>query len=91
MKNPFVSKEIIKLLDNLIGGIEAIGESNADAWRLENLKILIDVTNWCLDNVRLARESGMGRPEASMHEIGWTAQCALDEWKVWLNELLNNY
>lgn len=80
------SQEIIKVLDNLIGGTEAVGNSWADEKIMLNLKTLIDITNWCLDGVHQSSET-MGRPENSMHNIGWTAKCALDEWRVWLNEL----
>lgn len=82
------SNEIIKVLEVLIGEVEAVGESNADKRRLDNLKTLIDVTNWCLDGLEFAMDSGRGRPEASMHEIGYTAQGALDEYRTWLNNLL---
>lgn len=82
------SNEITKVLEVLIGEVEAVGESNADERRLDNLKTLIDVTNWCLDGLQFAMESGQGRVEASMHTISYTAQLALDEYKTWLNELL---
>ena len=79
------SNEIIKVLEVLIGEVEAVGESNADERRLENLKTLIDVTDWCLDGLELAMESGNGRFEASMQEISDTAKRALDEYYRWLN------
>lgn len=82
------SHEITKVLDVLIGEVEAIGETNADERRLDNLKTLIDVTNWCLDGLQFAMDSGQDRAEASMCMIGHTAQLALDEYKTWLNELL---
>ena len=82
------SNEITKVLDVLIGDVEAVGETNADKRRLENLKTLIGVTNWCLDGLQYAMESGQGRVEASMHKISYTAQLTLDEYKTWLNELL---
>ncbi len=82
------SNEITKVLDVLIGEVEAVGETNADERRLDNLKTLIYVTNWCLDGLQYAMESGQGRVEASMHTISYTAQLALDEYKTWLNELL---
>lgn len=82
------SNEITKVLEVLIGEVEAVGESNADERRLDNLKTLIDVTNWCLDGLEFAMESGQGRVEASMHTISYTAQLALDEYKTWLNNLL---
>ena len=87
-KRIYESKEIIKLLDTLIGEVEAVGESNEDERRLDNLKALIDVTNWCLDGLQFAMYSGQGRDELSMRIIGDTAQLALDEYKTWLNELL---
>lgn len=82
------SNEITKVLDVLIGEVEAVGESNADERRLDNLKTLIDVTNWCLDGLEFAMDSGKGRAEGSMQKIGHTAELALDEYKTWLNELL---
>ena len=82
------SNEITKVLDVLIGEVEAVGETNADERRLDNLKTLIGVTNWCLDRLQYAMESGQGRVEASMHTISYTAQLILDEYKTWLNELL---
>ena len=82
------SNEIIKVLDVLIGEVEAVGETNADERRLDNLKTLIDVTNWCLDGLQYAMACGRGRVEASIHTIRYTAQLALDEYKTWLNELL---
>lgn len=84
--NKFNSSEIIKLIDNLVGNTEAVGESNVDEKALENLKILIDITNWCLDGIHQSSEA-CGRPEWSMNKIGFTAKCALDEYRVWLNEL----
>lgn len=82
------SDEITKVLDVLIGEVEAVGETNADERRLDNLKTLIDVTNWCLDGLEFAMESGQRRVEGSMQKISNTAQGALDEYKIWLNDLL---
>ena len=82
------SNEITKVLDVLIGEVEAVGETIADERRLDNLKTLIDVTNWCLDGLEFAMESGQVRTEASMKRISYTAQEALCEYKTWLNELL---
>ena len=79
------SKEIIKLLDILIGKTEPIGESNYDEKVLSNLKTLIDVTNWCLDGVFQASEY-IHRPEYSMNIVGFNAQCALQELMDWLSE-----
>ena len=46
MTRMFETGEITKLLDVLIGKTEAVGETNEDKRRLDNLKTLIDVTNW---------------------------------------------
>lgn len=81
----FESKEIIKLLDYLVGNTQAVGETYADEKALDNLKTLIDITNWCLDGVRQA-SNDYGRPEWSMNNIGFTAKCALDDYREWLND-----
>ena len=88
MTRRFETSEITKLLDMLIGEVEATGETNADERRLDNLKTLIDVTNWCLDGLEFAMASGYGRPEYSMKEISYTAQCALDEYGKWIADVL---
>ena len=89
MSRTFETGEITKLLDALIGSVEAIGETNEDERRLDNLKTLIDVTNWCLGGLEYAMASGYGRPEWSMAEISYTAQCALDEYGKWIAEVLD--
>lgn len=83
------SNEIIAVIDNLVGPVEAVGESHIDRKILENLRTLIDITNWCLEQTKITSES-CGRPEGSMHEIGWTAKCAMDEWKKWLGNVLDD-
>ena len=88
MNRMFEAHEITKLLDALIGKVEAVGETNEDERRLDNLKTLIDVTNWCLDGLQDAMASGIGRAEYSMVEIGWTAQRALDEYNRWTADVL---
>lgn len=84
------SKEIIKVLDILIGKTEATGSQLEDSYRLDNLKVLIDVTNWCMDGLQYAMGSGQGRFEVSVREIGYTAQSALDEYRSWIDDLLCN-
>ena len=88
MTRRFETNEIVKLLDALIGDAEAVGETNEDERRLDNLKTLIDVTNWCLDGLNFAMASGWGRPEYSMAKISYTAQRALDEYGKWIAEVL---
>lgn len=88
MTRGFETSEITKLLDVLIGETDAVGETYADERRLDNLKTLIDVTNWCLDGLEFAMASGYGRPEYSMKEISQTAQCALAEYGKWIAEVL---
>lgn len=91
MTRMFETRETIKLLDVLIGQTEAVGETNEDNRRLDNLKTLIDVTNWCLDGLQFAMASGYGRPEYSMAKISYTAQCALDEYGTWIADILDEY
>ena len=88
MSRVFETKEITKLLDALIGQTDAVGETHEDGRRLDNLKTLIDVTNWCLGELYDAMESGCGRAEYSMAKIGHTACSALDEYGKWIAEVL---
>ena len=88
MSRTFETHEITKLLDVLIGKVEAVGETEEDERRLDNLKTLIDVTNWCLDGLQFAMASGRGRAEWSMAEISYTAQCALDGYSTWITDVL---
>ena len=83
MADKLTSKEIIKLLANMIGHTEAYGDSAVDEKILENLKTLIDVTNWCLDGVKYSA-GALHRPEESMRLIGATAMSALLEWEEWI-------
>ena len=78
-------KEIIKLLEILIGGTEAIGDSAVDDTIENNLKTLIDVANWCMDGVSQSA-STRHRPEYSMKKVGERAFSALCEWEEWLKE-----
>ena len=80
------SNEIIKLLETLIGATEAVGDTWADEKIEENLKVLIDVTNWCLDSV-FQSSATCGRMEDSMRRVGWRAKSALFEWEQWLEGL----
>jgi hypothetical protein len=79
------SKEIIKVLDNLIGGTEAVGDAWADQKIEKNLMTLIDVANWCIDGVAQSSET-KDRTEWSMRRIGERAFGALLDWKKWLTE-----
>lgn len=84
------SDEIINVIEALVGSCVPIGETNADKTVMENLKTVIDIGDYCLDKVFLASTT-CGRPEVSMHEIGWTAKCVMDDWKNWLEGKLCDY
>lgn len=81
--------EIIKLLDNLIGATNPCGSEAEDKRRLKRLKVLIDVTNWCLLGIKQSAEY-QHCMESSVREIGQTAITTLDEYRTWLNEVLEN-
>lgn len=85
MSNRFTSREITKVLDTLIGGTTAVGDSAIDHDIEENLKTLIDVVNWCLDGIA---DSAYTRHnyQGSMRDIGERAFSAMCEYRDWLNE-----
>ena len=80
-----MSQEIIKLLDILIGPVEATGDVNVDDEINENLMTLIDVTNYCLDGVMFASETRHSL-EDSKRRVGERAFSAMAEWNEWLSE-----
>jgi len=84
--NAFSDREITKVLNAMIGPTDAEGDSAVDAVRLDSLRTLIDVTNWCLDGLLYATKT-RHRQEASMREIGETAFSALLEIKQWIQEV----
>jgi len=77
--------EIIKVLENLIGGTEAVGDSAIDHKVEENLKTLIDVTNWCIDGINQS-SCTRHRYEGSMSDVGERAFSAMVELRDWLTE-----
>lgn len=82
------SQEIVKVLDELIGRTEAVGDSWADEEIEKNLMTLIDVINWCLDGVYQS-SSTRDRIEYSMRTVGGRAYEALFDYKKWLDEMLD--
>ena len=83
MSDRFTSQEITKLLEKLIGGTTAIGDSAIDHDIEENLKTLIDVVNWCLDGVADSADTRHNY-QGTMRDIGERAFSAMCEWQEWL-------
>ena len=78
--------EIIKILNALIGMTEPTADSALDEKVEENLKVLIDVANWCLDGMYYSarhRKSEYGSARA----IGERAYAAMLDWKGWLKDV----
>lgn len=85
-KERMTDREIIKLLNCLVGSTIPVADSAIDAKVEENLKTLIDIVNWCLDEIRdsaTCRKSGY----ASSRDIGERAYAAMLEWKDWLADV----
>lgn len=80
------SQEIIKVLDTLIGKTRAVGDSWEDNKIEQNLMTLIDVTNWCLDEIVFSSNT-RDRTEYSMRIVGNRAYGALLDYKKWLNDV----
>jgi len=78
-------QEIIKVIETLIGPVEATGEGYEDRKRLENLKTLIEITDWCIGSL-LSASNAISRFEYSMFQIGKTANDALVEIERTLQE-----
>ena len=83
MSNKFSEEEIIKIIDVLIGPIDAVGETNADKIYLQNLNMLIHIVDHYFTVIEYCSKFD-GRPEASMNDIGNTAKLYLIAMKHWL-------
>lgn len=84
----FNSREIIKVVDQLVGPTTTVGSSAFDKEIDKNLKNLIDLVNWALDGIA---DSARTRhcSEESMRITGERAFSALCEWKDWIEATIN--
>lgn len=86
--NRFNSREIIKVVDRMIGQTTAIGDSERDEIIDNNLRNLIDLVNWALDGIADSART-RHRNEESMRVSGERAFSALCEWKDWIEATIN--
>lgn len=73
--------ELIDIVRKLVGPIQPVGETNADAKRLENIAEVAELVECLLCDIAQAAENA-DRPEASMRAIGQKAKMYLDEFCV---------
>lgn len=88
MNYTFNSREIIYIVDKLIGTTTAVGDSASDEIIDKNLRNLIDIVNWALDGIADSAKT-RHRWEASMRNTGERAFSALCEWKDWIDATIN--
>lgn len=84
----FNHNEIEKLLNAMIGETCPVADSEIDRQINENLMVLIDVINWCLDGAYSAA-SYRKSPYGSQRVVGERAYAAMLEWKEWLENIEN--
>lgn len=82
------SREIIKVVDCMIGSTTAVGDSAMDKIIDNNLRNLIDLVNWALDGIAESART-RHRFETSMRITGERAFSALCEWKDWIEAMIN--
>lgn len=80
------AEAICGLLDILIGPTEPWADSAIDVEREENLKTLIDIGDWVLNELYYAAEHRKD-PYYSSSKIGERAYSTMIEWKDWLAEM----
>ena len=76
------SDTIIEVVDNLVGEVEAVGETWEDKRRLDNLKKMIDLSDHLLRQIYEASLT-RNRVEATMKKIGETAYDYLQSARDW--------
>lgn len=81
------SNEMIRIIDSLIGPTEPLGAIELDEERLQNLKNLIDITNWCLDGILRSAEYKYSCADL-VSKNGALAFATMFEYKTWFEEKL---
>lgn len=81
------AETVIEVVRKLIGGVDAIGETNHDNRAYENLNVMIDVCNALLDDIYIASKT-KDCPQYSMKQIGCHAHGFIEDLKVWCDEVM---
>lgn len=81
------AETVIEVVNTLIGEVDAVGETNTDEKRFENLKVAEDVCDELIVRIRCA-SIDKDRVEYSMSKIGNEAFKYLKRLKEWLDEIL---
>ena len=79
------AETVIEVVEKLIGGVEAIGETNYDNKAYENLDVMIKVCYALLDDIYKSSQT-KDCPQYSMKKIGTHAYKFLEDLKEWCNE-----
>ena len=82
MAHKLDSQTIFDLLDNLIGETEPIGDSAADGTIEQNLMMVVDVLDWCLDRFFMTANHIHSEYD-SERRVGNRAYAVLDEIQKW--------
>lgn len=77
------SQEICNLLEIIVGETEPFADTWIDEVREENLKTLIDIGDWVLDELLRSAEHRKSS-YASCRQNGERAYAVMLEWKEWL-------
>jgi len=78
---------IHEIVTRLVGPVNAVGETNADVTRYNNLVTLTDLIDHLLQDVRVAAAAA-NRPEASMRKIGQYAHEFIEEIERQSNDII---
>lgn len=74
--------EIYDVVVKLVGPIIPVGETQTDAKRLENLKVLTKLTNTLLIDIDSIARDNKDRVEYSRKKVGEFAAKFLKEWEI---------
>lgn len=81
------SELVCEVIDNLVGNVEAVGETNTDGRHLNNLKVLEDVLHHVIETIG-EETLNAKRYEWSMKESGEYAATILREIKTYIDDTL---
>ena len=87
-RDKLTAQEVIKLVSNVIGEIEAGEDSTENAERYINLGIMITLTDWCIENI-IKATWGDGWIELYKSKIHSEATQAPEKWYETLQKEVN--
>lgn len=81
------AETVIEVVETLVGKVSAVGSTDIDNERLENLNVMMNVCNALLVDIYIASKT-KDYPQYSMKQIGCRAYAFIEDLAEWCNEVV---